>query len=126
MVMAPPGLATYYSDDGHHMWDEGEQTPGKLTDLLNRARGALAEHVSPSVAEHLNPSVADALAMLEGTPGLGGLGEHIAVRLHVEPHTQAVMLRFYDRRTGATIQELHPLSVAHALADVPPTIAGKD
>lgn len=100
------------------MRDEGEQTPGRLAELLSRARSALSEH--------LHPSVAEALAMLDGATGPGAEGTRIAARLYLEPDTQAVMLRCYDSRTGETVREFSPAGVVDALAQVRPTITIND
>lgn len=112
------------------MWDDAAAGVGGTVELLERARSALTKHLPPSVAE--------ALVVLEGAAGPRPTGRapggpagpgdeegHIVARLCIDPKTKGVFVRFYDRRSGATIREVTPTYVAEVITRLAPTIANE-
>ena len=85
-----------------------DETPATyFTDLFERVRRALAEHIGTE-AVVLDPGSLD-----QATNGEAG---HVAAQLRIDDRTREVIIRFYDVHTGSTIRELPPQLVAAAAA----------
>ena len=85
-----------------------DETPaGYFTDLFERARRALTEHIGAEVAV-LDPGTPDQAPNSEAA--------HVAAQLRIDDRTREVIVRFYDVHTGSTIRELPPQLVAAAAA----------
>jgi hypothetical protein len=89
------------------MTPKDEAPASYFTDLFERARRALAEHIGP-----------EAVVLHPGSVDQGGHGEasHVAAQLRVDDRTREVIVRFFDIHTGGTIRELPPQLVAATAA----------